>query len=264
MMRRINFFLLGMLLIVGPAYYWLLLDTRPGGALPRPVSIGELRALAAAPPGPLPTGVEMEPVAHRLLPGNLICAGSGMKRKLVGLLAFQLPVSGRRPILIEPAMAIGRQAGVRLGNTYAESKARVEQARRSAGLIVAMEADPADDRPAALAPGIVAIPTSGRSPGARMLYVRLADGAEYLLTGDVAPMAQSWGELRNRARLVTDYWFPEDRHPVFEWLGTVRRLKDEAPALHVVPGYDLEWLADAQNHSGVTVKFRDNYASAGQ
>jgi hypothetical protein len=263
MTRLLNFFLLGMLLIVGLPYYWLLLETRPGDAMPKAVSMGQLRALAAARPGPLPTDVEMETVAHRTMP-NLICAGSGMKRKLVGRLAFRLPVSGGGPILIEPATSIGREAGAWLDMPYAENRARIAQARHSAGLVVAMEADPADDRPAALAPGIVAIPASSRSPGARLLYVRLADGAEYLFTGDVAPMALSWAELRNRPRLVTDYWFPEDRRQVFEWLRTIRKLKSEAPALHIVPGYDVEWLAAAGNHSGVTMKFRDDRASSGQ
>jgi hypothetical protein len=254
MTRRLNFFLLGVLLIVGLPYYWLLLETGPGDARPHDVSIGDLRRLSAEKPGPLPSAIEAELVGHRLLPGNLVAAGSGIKRRFVGLMVVHLQVPGGKPVIIEPGRASGRDDGLLAVHLHYDGPRKLAAARQSAGLVIDLDAGPADGKPAAIAPGIVVIPAPSRRPGTRMLYVRTASGAEYLFAGDVAPLALSWLELRNRPRLLTDYWFPEDRRRVFEWLLTIRKLKAQAPALHVIPGYDFEWLGVPESQSGITVR----------
>ena len=254
MTRRFNFLLLGMLLIVGLPYYWLLLETSPGNARAHAVSIGELRSLSAANSGPLPSAVEIELVGHRLLPGNLIAAGSGIKRRFVGLMVVHFHVPGGKPVVIEPGRASGSDDSLLAVHLHNDGPQHLAAARQSAGLVIDLDAGPADGKPAAIAPGIVVIPAPGHGPGTRMLFVRTASGAEYLFAGDVAPLGQSWLELRNRPRLMTDYWFPEDRRRVFEWLLTIRKLKAQAPALHVIPGYDFEWLGAPESQSGITVR----------
>ena len=44
MTRRLNWFLLAMLVLFGGPYYWLLIDNRPGDAAAKPVSITQLRS----------------------------------------------------------------------------------------------------------------------------------------------------------------------------------------------------------------------------
>ncbi|MGE3692654.1 MAG: hypothetical protein AB7F98_14875 [Novosphingobium sp.] len=243
--------MLTLALLLGLPYYWLLLDNRPDGIQPMPIHMAQLRELAASKPGPLPESVRMELVAHRLLPGNLVAAGSGMKRRNMGMLAFVLPVPGGRNVLIGPATAIGPDAGISLHRRYRDAAARVEQLRRDGAMAIATDGGAGASQPAALAPGVVAIPAPSHRPSTRMIYARIANGAEYLFATDVAPLAVSWKSQRGRARLVSDWLVPEDRRSVFAWLRTIRALKLEAPALHVVPGYDYEWLRDPQHKSGV-------------
>ena len=255
MTRRFNALLLALLLLLGVPYYWLLLDNRPDHIPPMPVHMAELRQLAASQPGPLPESVGMVVVAHRLLPGNLIAAGSGMKRRNMGRIAFILPIPGARPILIQPGKAIGPESGIRMDQHYPAFETQVARAGRKAALVLSSDGNTGTRAPHALGPGVVAIPAPSHTPRSQMFFVRLANGAEYLFAGEIAPLALSWRDQRGRARLVSDWLVPEDRHAVFAWLRTIRALKQEAPDLHVVPGYDHEWLADGRNRSGVRTDF---------
>ncbi len=105
--------------------------------------------------------------------------------------------------------------------------------------------------PQAMAPGVVVIPTGWPSPGAQMVYVRLAGGREYLFAGDVAPFRSSYDELRVRSNLHN--WFEprEDRAAAMRWLITLAALQREAPELVIVPGHDYEMLTDPAAHAGV-------------
>ena len=101
MTRRLNWILLALLLVIGLPYYWFLIDNS-GTVLPaKSITIVGLRQLAATIPGEAPYAVEVERTAFRRIPGNLMVAGSGMKRKLVGYMAFRLPVRGGRAVMIE-------------------------------------------------------------------------------------------------------------------------------------------------------------------
>jgi hypothetical protein len=55
----------------------------------------------------------------------------------------------------------------------------------------------------ALAPGLVLVKAAGHTPGSQMVFVKLADGKEYLFVGDVAWRMDQIRELWYRPRLVT-------------------------------------------------------------
>ena len=291
MTKRLNLFLLAAVLLIGLPYYWLLLDNRPGEIPAKPVEIEQLRSLAASIPGVAPAAVEVEMVASRRMPGDLFVAGSGIKRKLVAVMAWRLPVTGGKPIVIDSGMTAvaAKEMGMEL--YHPEAQARINAALRSAGLIlithehpdhigglvalggkpltatarlnpqqlptaalaakmapwpkgVALSAGLSAVGPQAVAPGVVVIPAPSHTPGSQAIYVRLANGREYLFTGDIATFAQSWQQLRARSRLIGDYFAPEDRTEVYAWLKTIKALKKSAPAMTVLTGHDFEWLRD--------------------
>lgn len=301
MTRRFNGFLLALIVLVGLPYYWLLIDNRAAGAQSKPVTIAHLRSLAAALPGPAPSGVEVELVAFRRLPGNLFAAGSGLKRRMIGVMVWRLPVSGQGPVVIDSGLNAAAAREMGMEQFDAAAWVRVERALRAAARIVITH-EHADhlgglvslgdrallDRvsfnpdqlpgnrwtdlltwppgplprpaitapqPAAIAPGVVVIPAPSHTPGSQMVFVRLADGREYLFAGDIATMTQSWQELRARSRLIGDHFAPEQRREVFAWLKTIRALKQAAPGLVILPGHDFEWLVRPQTQSGVRLGF---------
>ena len=105
----------------------------------------------------------------------------------------------------------------------------------------------------AVAPGVVLIRTPGHTPGSQMVFVRLANGREYLFAGDTATMGRSWRWGRARSRLVASYLAPEDRGAVLGWLRAIQRLQRQAPGLFVVPGHDFEEISDPQRPSGMHI-----------
>jgi len=136
MTKRLNLVLLALFLLIGIPSYWLLIDNRPGDAEPKPVSVAQLRTLAASIPGDAPTGVEMELVAFRRLPGTLFVAGSGLKRKLIGVMSFRLPVPGKGPIVIDSGL--NAEAAEAMGMESFDPKGwqRIGAALRQASLVL--------------------------------------------------------------------------------------------------------------------------------
>lgn len=284
-MRRINMALAILVLVIGLPWYWLLIDNRPGDAAAKPVSMAQLRQLAASIPGPAPSAVEMESPAYRRLPRALFAAGTGIKRTQIGVVAFRLPVPGGKAVMIdsgltpEDAQAMGMEfysapiqqridaalasagtilithehqdhqgALVRLGGRALTEAARLNPAQLPpAPLAAALRwkdrpvpaAGIAPGAPSAAAPGVVVIPAPSHTPGSQMIFVRLADGHEFLFAGDIATLDTNWRQLRARSRLVGDYIAPEDRAEVYAWLQTIRALQAQAPDMVVVPGHDL-------------------------
>ena len=90
----------------------------------------------------------------------------------------------------------------------------------------------------ALAPGVVLIKAPGHSPGSQIVYVQTAGGAELLLIGDVAWHFRNIELQRERARLMTILFLKEDRTAVFGQLAALKRLREQQPAVHIVPGHD--------------------------
>ncbi len=89
-----------------------------------------------------------------------------------------------------------------------------------------------------VAPGVVAIKAASHTPGSQLLFVQLADGREYLFTGDIASMDRNWRETRARSRLIGDVIVGEDRPAVFRWLNAFKALHDANPAITLVPTHD--------------------------
>jgi len=285
MTRRLNLILLAVLLFVGTPFYWLLLDNSGSGAPAKPVTIEQLRKLADAMPGARPGKVTYELAAYRLLPGNLLVAGSGMKRKLVGVMAWRLEIPGGKPVMIDSGIQQKDADNSGSSKFHADAQQRIERSLSEAGLILlthehldhaggvmALAADsplrnsvrlnpaqakapglsgtaalPAGSMPFAVAPGIVVIPAPSHTPGSQLIFVAMADGTELLFVGDVSSFTQNWAEGRARSRLVSQYILSENRREVFSWLHTLTALKQADPTLVIVPGHDFEWVHDPQN-----------------
>ncbi|MDO8289429.1 MAG: MBL fold metallo-hydrolase [Parvibaculum sp.] len=94
------------------------------------------------------------------------------------------------------------------------------------------------DKYKAIAPGVVLIKSPGHSPGSQMVYVRKADGREVLFLGDVAWHFRNIEVLRERARLVTQFFLYEDRKAVFGQLKALSELDVAEPNIAIVPGHD--------------------------
>lgn len=94
------------------------------------------------------------------------------------------------------------------------------------------------DRYHALAPGVVLIKAAGHSPGSQIVYVQTASGAELLFIGDVAWHYRNIEVQRERARLMTMLFLKEDRTAVFGQLAALKKLHEQHPAVHIVPGHD--------------------------
>ena len=97
------------------------------------------------------------------------------------------------------------------------------------------------DRLYRLAPGVVLIKAAGHTPGSQMVYVRRADGHEYLFMGDTASLGDNVALERMRSRYVTD-WFhgggADDRDAVMAQTIALHRFQAAHPKLTLIPGHD--------------------------
>lgn len=99
----------------------------------------------------------------------------------------------------------------------------------------------------AIAPGVVLIRAPGHTPGSQMVYVRQADGREFLLAGDAASSLDNVRLIRPRSRYVMEFGGHEDdRNAVFRQTIAMKELMDENPALTLVPGHDEAALLDLE------------------
>jgi glyoxylase-like metal-dependent hydrolase (beta-lactamase superfamily II) len=301
-MRKFNLILLALVLLIGVPFYWLLLDNRPGDVPAKPITIEQLRTLAEAMPGAKPAAVEVEQVGFSRVPGNLFAAGSGMKRQLISIMAFRLPVTGGKSVLIDTGLPTRAQGEMPLEKFDLKVRARIDTEVRAAGLIVLTHEHvdhlggvlALNDRalldkvrfnawqlpgsrwadmqtwpkgppppppsiqpgaPQAIAPGVVVIPAPSHTLGSQMIFVKLADGREFLFTGDIATMAASWQELRARSRLIGDWFAGENRREVYAWLKTIRALHAAAPKMQIIAGHDYEWIVHDPAKRGVREHF---------
>ena len=104
----------------------------------------------------------------------------------------------------------------------------------------------------AIAPGVVLIKSPGHTPGSQMVYVRRADGAEFLFVGDVAWQMRNITAQREKARLVK--WIAgEDRSKVREELAGLHQLHAADPEIHMMPGHDAAAI-DSFVKSGLFLK----------
>lgn len=91
-----------------------------------------------------------------------------------------------------------------------------------------------------LAPGVVLIRSPGHTPGSQMVYVRRADGREYLFMGDVASAADNVRLQHIRPRYTTTYFGKthDDRRAVLLETVALHRMHEQHPEIILVPGHD--------------------------
>lgn len=184
---RLNFFLLALLVLLGGPYYWYLIDNSHREAPPRHIDIAELRQLANSQAGAKPDAVEVACSGFRRVPGNLLVAGSGIKRKLICYQAFRLPVSGGKTIMIDSG--ITAQDAVALGaeEHFPPIQEQIDQALSTAGIILATHEHP-DHLGALVAHGGSALMQAALLNPAQLPPARLAAKLPWPI--DVPPQAR--------------------------------------------------------------------------
>jgi glyoxylase-like metal-dependent hydrolase (beta-lactamase superfamily II) len=125
---------------------------------------------------------------------------------------------------------------LRLNPAQLANTAALEDAGLSEALRAALR--PLDAAPAlAVAPGVVLLAAPGHTPGTQIVYVRLEDGREALLLGDVAWNADQIRNLHYRPRLVT-LLIGENRAQVLAQFRALRDLSDAHPEVVQVVSHD--------------------------
>ena len=112
------------------------------------------------------------------------------------------------------------------------------------------------DRLAAIAPGVVLIESPGHTPGSQMVYVRRADGREYIFMGDVASMAANVTTGHIRSHLVTDWMTHDDRAAVLRQVAALKAVQAADPKLVLVPGHDGATIGGLVRTGVLTPGFR--------
>ncbi|MBB4857081.1 hypothetical protein HNO88_000378 [Novosphingobium chloroacetimidivorans] len=259
MTRKLNVVLLTLLVLIAVPFTWLLLNASTRGIEIKPVTIAQLRNLAASVPGQAPTQVRYEVVGHRRVTSDLLAAGSGLRPLPFVIRAYELVGPDGTLVTIDRGLSadLAEQRGIADFDPVAHAAVSRALAAAPVHLTLATdmhhtgmhEAPPAlgtgrpgryklANAPYAVVPGVVVIPTSSIVPGQRMVYVRLVDGREVLFTGDVAPINISWEDERPPARIVTGLFVDHDREEIGAWLRTIGALRSAAPRLHIVTGHD--------------------------
>jgi len=259
--RRLNVWLLSVLLIIAIPYYWFLADAGAGigSGEPRakPLTIGALRKLADASDGQRPIELRVETVGLRMTSRNMLVAGGGLRQAPNIISAYELIVPGNGPIVIDAGISRSSAMTHEFDRYSGEAQARIETALSKASHVILLadkpthnggyptgthrveqELPPSGDVPYTLAPGVVVIPASGVAPEANMVYVRLSDDREFLFTGDIAKLAVNWKELRLPARIATRGEIASFRRETLSWLMTINALHRAAPQMTIVAGHE--------------------------
>ena len=137
MTHRFNALLLSLLIILGLPAWWLLFDNSIEPPPPKRLDIVQLRELAASLPGQAPHSVEVEHIASRRVPQTLFAAGSGLKLHAISAMAFQLPVKGGQPIVIESGLLQPQAEAEGFSRYSFAAQARVNAAMADASLVLA-------------------------------------------------------------------------------------------------------------------------------
>lgn len=252
--RFTHWLLLALILILVP-FWWLLIDTDRGTARAKPVHIDALRALASAMPGSAPTDVTYTLLGSRYAVGDYFAAGIGLKRRSMAMIAWSLPVPGKGPIMIDPGVSPA-PADIGIADFDRSRLEQVTVAAQGASLVLQTQGiapwHGSLVTARAVAPGVVVIPAPGYVPGARLVFVRLADGREFLFAGNIAALSENWSQLRARSRLAARWGPPQNSSETYAWLRTIEQLRREAPRLVVVPGHDYAWLSRQRKYGSIS------------
>lgn len=112
------------------------------------------------------------------------------------------------------------------------------------------------DRIKAIAPGVVLIKAPGHTPGSQMIYVRRADGREYIFMGDVASTLANVTTGHIRSHLVTDWMTHDDRPAVLRQVTALKIAQVASPGLVLVPGHDGAAIAALARNGDLATGFR--------
>lgn len=134
-MSRLSKTLMGMLLLVGAAYYWLMVNAGPADAPIRKIDLAQLRAAANAMPGKKPTGLEYVVIARREIPGGALAAGIGLRQVTSGVIAWRL-VTPDGGIVIDSGLMPADAKAMKMGHYDKRAAALVGEWMDQASLIL--------------------------------------------------------------------------------------------------------------------------------
>lgn len=256
MTHRLNRVLLLLFVLLGLPFGWLMLNASTSDTSLKPVTIGQLRRLAAAPAKERPLEMRYETVGERRIAGDMLAAGSGLRPMAFMIRAYQLVLPQGRTITIDRGMdrALAEKRRVRNFDPLAQGSIDRALSVSALNLLLSPDAQHSGHEspsipalkperhlsPFTVAPGVVVLPTPGISPGKQMVYVRLRNGREWLFAGDIAPFNVAWQETRPPARFRTSFLVNDDREEIAAWLRTIAALKAAAPSLQIVAGHDAK------------------------
>lgn len=123
-------------------FIWLFRENDRGDAVAKPITMAQLRTLAASVPGADPVRIAVEVTAVQNKPGDLVSAGSGLRRRALASLVYRIDVPGSGPVVIDSGMsqAAAEQAGV--GVFYADKRRKADAVLRQASDVVFTDLDP--------------------------------------------------------------------------------------------------------------------------
>lgn len=256
MTRRLNYWLLAGLLIFSVPYYWYLIDDPASGSVAaKPVTMTGLRKLAEALPGPRPDQIRSELLGHCRIMRNRLIAGWGLRPIPVAVWAYELTVPGTEPIVINAGVSPATAEDFDMADYNPAAQGRVDGVRAHASHTVILDDGPlqtgnlqtparntapasANAAPYPLAPGVVLIPAPGIAPDAKLVYVRLENGREFLFAGAAARVPESLANLHPPARLAERDDVPNSGTETKAWLMTINALHRAAPDMTVVTAHD--------------------------
>lgn len=110
--------------------------------------------------------------------------------------------------------------------------------------------------PTRIAPGIVAAPAPGHSPGSIVIFVHTA-ARDFLFIGDIAWQMSSIAHAQGRPRLIRLIMpaVDVDRPAVLAQVRALHDLAAAEPALVIVPAHDLEYLQGLVRNGSLTAGF---------
>ncbi|WP_052223371.1 hypothetical protein [Novosphingobium malaysiense] len=255
MTRRLNYWLLALVIILGIPFYWYMIDPGPGTVQPKPVSMAQLRTLAGAIPGPRPEQIRVETVGRHFITRNRLVAGWGLRQTMAAVKSYELVFPDEKPIVIDAgtSAAIARKFDFVAYDPAAQRRVKAAMAR--ARRVILLEETPlhnggasrpdlvtagihSDAEPRPFAPGVVEIPAKGLGYDAKLVFVQLADGTEFLFAGSAAKIAQSLISENPPSRWATPDSVPNYREESKSWLTTINALHRQAPDMTIVTGQD--------------------------
>lgn len=278
------------------AVLWLFYHDGPPARVAYRLDLGQLRVVAGQVAGPSPTHIEVEIVSHDAVPKIAMVTGTDWGKVDLIRTSYRIVGPGRSVVVDTGydeagARRLGADRGAYGRVQQALSRANLivfthehedhlggaftspDLARFAPRLLLTAEQLASSEgppwpvsvrRPSALgydmlhavAPGVVLIKAPGHTPGSQMIYVRRADGRQFLFMGDVASMADNVRIGRQRSRYVTSFVSGGDRAAVGAQVSAIAELSSRHTELVLVPGHDAVAIGQLVRKGLLTAGFR--------